>query len=128
MKKLETVHWMDKEEKITWQVPKAGEVSDGYHTFNELYEHRIILYIALCRQFFMKYASPVDLIWKSKQHNDGSSLEGWFLLGMETVYGQISYHLPDKYWDDCYFAIPCFKAPPFDGYTSQDVLNRITKL
>lgn len=27
----------------------AGEVSDGYHTFNELYDHRIKLFITLCR-------------------------------------------------------------------------------
>lgn len=31
-------------------LPNAGEVSDGYHTFDELYEHRVALFIALCNQ------------------------------------------------------------------------------
>lgn len=36
------------------------EVSDGYHTFDELYDHRITLYIALCRTF--KFAAESGCI------------------------------------------------------------------
>ena len=28
--------------------PERSKISDGYHTFGELYDHRITLYISLC--------------------------------------------------------------------------------
>ena len=52
------------------------DASDGYHTFTELYEHRIALFIALCRarseddKFY-----GIDEIWRSKLHSDGTSFE-----------------------------------------------------
>lgn len=98
------------------------QVSDGYHTFAELYEHRIILYITLCREL------PVEC-WKSKVHSDGSVWDGWFLLGINKKAGeQITYHLPVKYWNECWFAETLDKAPEFDGHTSQDVLKRLMEL
>ena len=36
------------------------DISDGYHTFQELYEHRIILFSALCNVY-------PDISWKSKK-------------------------------------------------------------
>ncbi len=103
-------------------------VSDGYHTFGELYEHRAILYIALLRRLFGDMEYRVS-IWKSKRHSDGSQWDGWFLLGTGTIKGtQITYHLPEKYWDDCDFASEVNEAPEFDGHTSDDVLERISKL
>ena len=110
-------------------------ISDGYHTFGELYEHRIILYIALCRAFVKnEYAESnerVDEIiaWRSKVHSDGTSWDGWFLLGICRDKGhQITYHLPEKYWNECDFAETLDKAPEFDGHTSQDVLERLKNL
>lgn len=99
----------------------AGEISDGYHTFNELYEHRIILFIAFCR--VIKNRRPV---WKSKAHSDGSVWDGWFILGVNDRPGkQITYHLPIDKWDDCHF-MELSRAPWFDGHTSADVLKRIS--
>ena len=101
-----------------------GETSDGYHTFNELYEHRIVLYIALCRMFAVH-----NRVWRSECHSDGTQMEGWFVLGIDTQPGeQITYHLPMSKWEDCLFANTQDKAPKFDGHTSKDVLSRIAKL
>lgn len=101
-------------------------VSDGYHTFNELYDHRITLYIALCKQY-MKATGFKP--WRSKLHSDGSSYEGWFILGIMDEPGkQITYHLPDLFWSDTDFAETLKKAPDFDHHTSQDVLGRLKKL
>lgn len=101
----------------------AGVFSDGYHTFDELYEHRIALFIALC------YNIAAHLSWKSKVHSDGSVWDGWFILGINKAPGkQITYHLPMSKWDACYFAQELDKAPEFDGHTSADVLERISKL
>lgn len=117
-----------------------GSVSDGYHTFDELYEHRVTLYIAFCRviasQADVKLCSvdsvpysvlhPERSIWRSKVHSNGSSFEGWFVLGIGRTYGnQITYHIPMKYWDDTEFADTLDKAPEYDGHSSQDVLQRI---
>jgi hypothetical protein len=107
-------------------MPKIPECTcDGYHTFDELYEHRIVLYIALCT-FVRTYAE----VWCSQKHSDGSEWEGWFILGIRRQKGnQITYHIPMKYWNDaCTFAIILDKAPEFDGHTSDDVLNRINEL
>jgi len=105
----------------------TNKISDWYHTFGELYEHRISIYIALCR--LLDDVGGAD-VWMSKKHGDGSSYEGWFILGVGYEYGkQISYHLPIKYWDECdVFAIELPNAPAFDGHTSNDVLERLKSL
>lgn len=99
------------------------EISDGYHTFDELYDHRITLYIALCRKI-----RDAD-VWRSKLHSDGSNYEGWFILGINKFEGnQITYHIPLERWIETDFAETLEQAPEFDGHTSQDVLERIKNL
>jgi hypothetical protein len=109
---------------------KAGEISDGYHTFDELYEHRFALYLALCKQI---HEDPqwqtTKQVWRSKIHSDGSNYEGWFILGINDKKGeQITYHLPIVKWEETNFAKTLDKAPEFDGHTSKDVLNRLKQL
>ena len=105
-----------------------SQISDGYHTFSELYEHRITLWIAFCEMFdAYKAAMRTDNpTWRSKKHSDGSSYDGWFILGVGSLPGeQITYHIPMSKWEDCDFAITLDKAPEFDGHTSNDVLKRL---
>lgn len=107
-------------------------ISDGYHTFGELYDHRIELYIQLCSMFAYnaKYHHNGGLdVWRSQRHSDGSMIEGWFVLGVNKEAGtQITYHLPMSRWDDCAFAETLDIAPEFDGHTSSDVLKRLREL
>ena len=110
-------------------------ISDGYHTFGELYEHRITLYITLCKlkagEDNVPFGGPFDSfpVWRSKVHSDGSSYPGWFILGINYKPGdQITYHLPMSYWDQTSFADELDSAPAFDGHTSQDVLERLKNL
>lgn len=101
----------------------AGLVSDGYHTFNELYEHRHLLYLSLLKVGGFKG-------WRSRRHSDGASYEGWFLVGATVpgVQAQISYHLPDRLWDHCPWLETHEIAPvPWDGHSSQDVLERLAR-
>jgi hypothetical protein len=114
-------------------------ISDGYHTFGELYEHRIALYIALCKMKARQNAAYNDrrewieeadekppLVWKTKVHSDDSVWDGWFLLGVNHEKGkQITYHLPMAKWEECAFASEIKKAPEWDGHTSADVLERL---
>jgi hypothetical protein len=107
----------------------TNDISDGYHTFGELYEHRITLYIQLLKNYNSKFVQGNSPVWKSKIHSDGTSWNGWFLLGVFTDPGQqITYHLPTNKWDECSFAETREIAPEFDGHTSSDVLERIKNL
>lgn len=100
------------------------EVSDGFHTMDELYEHRIVLYIKLAKAMCSKH-----IVWRSKMHSDGSSYDGWFILGINQDKGnQITYHLPDEFWEETTFALTEPFAPEFDGHTAGDVLERLKEL
>lgn len=89
--------------------------SDGYHTFNDLYEQRLIL-----------TATIVNLIprrcWKTKRHEDGDECfgGGWFLVTIETPEGNYGYHYENKYWD-LFKCKELEKAKHWDGYTDKDV-------
>jgi hypothetical protein len=115
----------------------TGQISDGYHTFNELYDHRVELFISVCKVLssligfgIMSSKHPHDLsVWKSLKHSDGSKLDGWFMMGISKQKGdQISYHLPISRWTDCSFAEVLDIAPEWDGHTSDDVLKRLKSL
>lgn len=108
-------------------------ISDGYHTFGELYEHRIVNFMTLC---YWVYARCSDRgndpeIWRSKAHSDGSVWDGWFILGINKRKGeQITYHLPMSKWDECdrFYPETLDRAPEWDGHTSADVLERLKNL
>ena len=93
----------------------VGELSDTYHSFNDLYEHRVVL-TALA---FMN----IPYAWKSKKHEDGSMFDGMFIVGAPTPDGIITYHYDLEHWN--LFKVPEIPhAPHFDGYSDADVLDR----
>lgn len=98
----------------------AGEMSDGYHTFDELYDHRVALFVAFAQ-------SNPDLAWRSKQHEvRGDPMpEGWFIAGMHLETGDISYHLPVAAWDRLESVKECENAPKWDGHSPADVVTRL---
>jgi hypothetical protein len=68
-------------------------------------------------------------VWRAIYHSDGSSYNGWFVLGLWEDSGkQMTYHLPFEMWGKCDFAKTLDKAPEWDGHTSDDVLKRISTL
>lgn len=111
-----------------------GNTSDAYHTFNELYDHRIELWITVCRILQRTADGTGRYAWRSTTHSDGSSFEGWFVLGISSynfdgsIREQLTYHLPMSRWGDCGFAVTCIKSPEWDGHTSADVLERLKRL
>ena len=62
-----------------------GEISDGYHTFNELYYHRMLLFSIICNQ-------NKEIAWKSKLHDDGTMFDDYFIVGITTPKGDFTYH------------------------------------
>jgi hypothetical protein len=97
---------------------EKGQVSDGYHTFDELYDHRCHLFIALMR-------SNPGLSWRSKLHSDGTGYPSWFIAGMRLVSGDITYHLPLWMWSMLDGITTHDRAPEWDGHTAADVLKRL---
>ena len=105
-------------------VPAAkinGSTSDGYHTFDELYHHRAVLFSVIVKAF-------PDGAWKSKRHHDGTMYDGMFIVGINTPWGQATYHYDiDPYWDifECR-ELEC--APKWDGHSPDEAIDRIGKL
>ena len=92
---------------------KTGELSDGYHTFNELYYHRAVLFSVICN-------SHKDIAWKSKKHHDGTMYNGMFIVGIDTSQGQYSYHYDMNIWS--MFDVKELEyAPKFDGHKPSDI-------
>lgn len=103
------------EQKIT------GETSDGYHTFNELYHHRAILFSVIVRTF-------KNLSWKSKLHHDGTMFDDMFIVGVDTPEGQATYHYDVvPYWN-MFECNTLEKAPEWDGHTATQAIERIASL
>ena len=109
--------------KAISELDSKDNISDGYHTFKELYEHRCLLFLALCN-------SHKDYCYWTYRNSDGSEWDNWFLLVLNhPVAGQISYHLPTnllknlktivEYKDIC---------DDYDGHTSDDVIKRLEEL
>jgi hypothetical protein len=120
---------VNQQEAKSEQAENKGQISDGYHTFDELYAHRIALWIALCWKTAATIREAWNPVWRTKLHSDASSFGGWFVLGMFTEPGfQITYHLPNSEWDRCDFARTLERAPEFDGHTPADCLERIKKI
>ncbi len=96
-----------------------GEVSDGYHTFNELYEHRNILFINVA------LLNP-KLAFKTWLNDKKEAWEGWFILGINTAFGQVTYHIPAEYWHLVNVNEVEYNSD-YDGHTSGDVADRLIK-
>ena len=108
--------WVDDMRGDVIDAPAADveKMSDGYHTFADLYEQRLILSAALAKN------NPHA--WKSKWHEDGSVPfgGGWFIMGFDTDEGCYTYHYELKDWD-LFQCKELDKGKPWDGHTSKDV-------
>lgn len=99
------------------------DVSDGYHTFGELYEYRKLYNAVFFNELAKKGETPVC---KSKRHSDGELCfgGGWFIVMAELPTGQISNHYKLRDWD-------LFKIPEretgfeYDGHSPSDASSRL---
>lgn len=96
------------------------DISDGYHTFDELYEHRNHLFMALCS------LDPIACFWKKDD-----STPGWAIVYWESVEGQISYHVKMDMTFDLFITRSGAKCDPehkWDGHTSKDAITRLFRV
>ena len=113
-------------ERIKEILRNIGDFSDGYHTFDELYNYRKAYNAA----FFNELAKQgLYDVHKSRRHSDGEIPFGnpnWFIVMAELPTGQISNHYEMKDWD--LFDIPeKDKSNAYDGHSPQDVYERLVK-
>jgi len=101
-----------------------GNTSDGYHTFNELYEFRKAYNAVLFNEWAAGGKCSVHKSWR---HHDGELCfgGGWFIVVAVLPEGQISNHYKARDWD--LFAVPETECAlfEFDGHTSNDVVARL---
>lgn len=99
--------------KFEFDVERKGLISDGYHTFDELYYHRMILFSVICNTY-------KDKAWKSWKHDDGTMFDDYFIVGIETAHGHYTYHYHKDYWE--LFDVKELEfAPKWDGHKPEDI-------
>ena len=103
-------------------VDQVKNISDGWHTFQDLYDHRKALTAMLVSLL------PA-LSWKSKKHDDEENnpmFDGKFIVGIDLSSGTITYHYDLKDWD----LFHCKELPhakKWDGATPEDTVKRLIK-
>lgn len=114
---------------------ERSKISDGSHTFDELYRHRCSLFSILINNLAAVGANAnVYGFFKTKVHSDGTKLDDWFLCGIyrkdhkdgnNGFYEQITYHLPNSYWNKV--NVIAFDIAPieFDGHNSNKTIERL---
>jgi hypothetical protein len=146
MEKIGTIDVIKLHENIKYLPDDLkGELSDGYHTFNELYEFRKLYNAALfnewanpntTRRFLDKkemdgigsYTGMLYDVHKSWNHHDGTPCfgGGWFIVVAMLPTGQISNHYKADDWE--LFKVPAVDKAKYeyDGHTAIDVMKRLT--
>ena len=101
-------------------VDEIDDVSDGFHTFRQLYYQRMILFAAIVKQ-------NKDKAWKSLRHEDGEYCfgGGWFVVGIDTPEGSYTYHYENKYFNlfDCEILD---YGKHWDGHTEKEVTRLLS--
>jgi len=100
-----------------------GTLSDGNHSFNELYDYRKAYNAAFFNELHGQYN-----VHKSKLHHDGEEPfgGGWFVVMADLPTGQISNHYELKDWN--LFKVPVReRAEEWDGHTPKQAYERLIK-
>lgn len=98
------------------------DLSDGYHSFKDLYEHRLALTAALFNTLAKEHNVQVH---KARYHHDGGGFPGYFIVVAELPTGTISYHYENKDWDKFHILAYESSPVPFDGHTADDTIKRL---
>ena len=104
------------------EIPEGGieDISDGYHTFRDLYYQRMVLFATIVKQ-------NKNLAWKSLRHEDGELCFGgdWFIVGIDTPEGSYTYHYETNFWSmfDCQ---ELERGKHWDGHTDKDVTRLLS--
>lgn len=94
------------------------QISDGHHTFEELYYHRMVLFSIIINTY-------KDISWKSKLHDDGTMFDDMFIVGITTPDGEYTYHYHIEDYDK--FKVKELpRAPKYDGHKPEDITRLLS--
>ena len=99
--------------KFEFDVEHIGLIGDGYHTLDDLYYHRMMLFSVICNTY-------KDKAWKSLKHSDGTMYDDYFIVGVETPKGDYTYHYHIDHWSD-FDVKEIDSAPVWDGHKPEDI-------
>ena len=104
-------------------------ISDGYHTFSELYELRLAYNAALFNEWTSgkKYDVHKSKTFQDIETGEYTQWEGWFIVVAETPNGQIGNHYPVAAWDKFKVAEK-EKANAWDGNMPDTICERLFQL
>jgi len=102
---------------------QRSQISDGDHSFAQLYAMRAALLSALLSEW--AYAGKYST-YKSLRHNDGQLCfgGGWFIAGASLPSGAISFHFPISDWNRIHVPERSV-GQVWDGHTESDVMARL---
>lgn len=116
---------------LSWTpVTDFSNISDGHHTFKELYRYRMLYNAALFNEWYKDNKYDVH---KSLKHSDGQycfsqngGMEGWFIVIAHLPTGQISNHYRIENW--YLFNIEDRElSAEYDGHTPEIVADRLER-
>ena len=97
--------------------------------FNEFYEQRSLLFLALIK------AMQSSCSFRCRLQRDERSPDGWhidrylyFVVGADLGSGQITYYFPISMWELADFLPTRKSVPSMDGYSSQEICDRLRDL
>ena len=99
--------------RLISELEDKSNISDGSHTFGELYHHRAILFAVICNTY-------KENSWKSWKHEDNTMYEDYFIVGVTTAEGNYTYHYHKDYWD-IFKVKELPNAPAYDGHKPEDI-------
>jgi hypothetical protein len=101
---------------------RPEQLTDGYHTMEELYDHRCALTAALAKALR-------GWAWRSKAHHpeDLPMFEGgYFIVGIDLPgAGTITYHYKLRHWEKFSGVQELAHAPKWDGAQPAATVDRL---
>jgi hypothetical protein len=130
---IDKSYYQGLKEKAIADLTITENTSDGYHTFKELYDFRMVYNAALFNEWgktFDYNNLPKYNVHKSLRHNNGELCfgGGWFIVIAMLPTGMISNHYEIKYWDFFKITEYALAQYEYDGHTSNDVFERLKSL
>lgn len=99
--------------KFEFDVERIGLIGDGYHTLDDLYYHRMVLFSVICNTY-------KDKAWKSLKHSDGTMYDDYFIVGVVTPEGDYTYHYHIDHWSE-FDVREIDLAPEWDSHKPEDI-------
>lgn len=106
-------------------VKVTKDTSDGFHTFRELYMHRMALTLALAVELGNQNENNS---WRSMCHHpdDGPMFEDSFIVGIELTPTKVfTYHYNIRFWNLFHDIQTLEHAPKWDGAGPSDTVDML---